>query len=271
MAGRKVDAMSESKVSQTATRPFYQLPKDIAARRDLHASDKLVLAAITDRIGRNGKCWPGIRRLARDTGLTEETVGTCIGRLQGAGCIRVERRGNGRANHYFLPDESAQEIRTPPKAKRPRNPGGGAQRIRTEAPKKSAHNYTDPLNKTKKRAAKNARRDVFADAFKAAFDATFPEPYTWRSGDFVQLAAWRKVHPDKTPEQFVAFARLQWARAPYTPGDSLTIRGLCAGWATLHASAKSANARNEPDAQAEANGRLLEAEREEEIAQRKLA
>lgn len=38
---------------------FYKLPQDIAARSDLTASAKIVYAVIRDRIGQNGKSWPG--------------------------------------------------------------------------------------------------------------------------------------------------------------------------------------------------------------------
>jgi len=85
-----------------------------------------------------------------------------------------------------------------------------------------------------KRAAPS-RRDPHADAFKAAFDETFPDPYNCIQGDFVQLAAWRKNHPDITPERFVEVAKAHWARGKYIPGASLTIRGMCADWPKLTA------------------------------------
>ena len=53
---------------------FYKLPQDLAARTDLTPSAKLVYAVIADRIGANGKCWPGERSISRDAGMGLMTV-----------------------------------------------------------------------------------------------------------------------------------------------------------------------------------------------------
>jgi len=45
---------------------FPKFPKSLAARPDLPAATKLVYAALADRMGTNGHCWPGYDRLGRD-------------------------------------------------------------------------------------------------------------------------------------------------------------------------------------------------------------
>ena len=70
---------------------FYKLSMALASRADLTGSDKVVLAIIIDRMGHNGKCWPGTRTLARESGLHRETVLECIGRLEGCGDLVVDR------------------------------------------------------------------------------------------------------------------------------------------------------------------------------------
>ena len=80
---------------------FYKLPHDLAVRKDLMASDKIVFAIILDHQGSNDKCWPGIRTLARKTGLSTVTVVDCVKRLEAAGFFNVDRRGNGKSNHYW--------------------------------------------------------------------------------------------------------------------------------------------------------------------------
>lgn len=88
---------------------FYKLGRSLAARRDLRPSDKLIVAVLKDRIGGNGACWPGLRSLARDTGLTRPTILQSIDRLEQAGMLAVQRHGCGRLNSYILLAESGKE------------------------------------------------------------------------------------------------------------------------------------------------------------------
>jgi hypothetical protein len=78
----------------------------------------------------------------------------------------------------------------------------------------------------------------YADAFKVAFDANFPETYAWQEGDFAQLTKWRRTYPAVTVERFIEVAQECWTRGNFTPGGTLTIRGLCSGWAQYAASGK---------------------------------
>jgi len=128
---------------------FYKLSMALASRADLTGSDKVVLAIIIDRMGHNGKCWPGTRTLARESGLHRETVLECIGRLEGCGDLVVRRRGNGKGNHYALPDKSGRQIRPVGKTDRSETPTGGGRKTRPEAVGNSDHNQTDQLNQTK--------------------------------------------------------------------------------------------------------------------------
>jgi len=139
---------------------FYKLGQSLAARRDLLAADKLVLAVVIDRIGNNGHCWPGIRCLSRDTGLHTGTIVKSLVRLEGAGEIVIERQGSGRSNRYALADGSARKLRTlesekraqDPRAqsqhKRAQDPHTGARKTRALARVGRAHNQTDSLNQT---------------------------------------------------------------------------------------------------------------------------
>lgn len=86
----------------TARRGFVKLARELLARRDLTASDKLTLAYLDDRIGANGICWPGVRRIAKDLGVHVETACHAIARLVKLGHVEIEHRGTGRVNHYRL-------------------------------------------------------------------------------------------------------------------------------------------------------------------------
>jgi len=79
---------------------FYKLPKDIAGRRDLPASAKIVLAVLIDRIGPNACCWPGIRCLAKDSGLSQHAVINALRKLQAGRLVQIERRSTGQSNRY---------------------------------------------------------------------------------------------------------------------------------------------------------------------------
>jgi len=76
-------------------------------------------------------------------------------------------------------------------------------------------------------------RDLHCDAFEAAYLDQFKMAYERQTADFVQLARWRKAHPDVTPEQFADIALWCWGQGDYCPQASLTLKGLCAAWAKL--------------------------------------
>lgn len=86
---------------------FYKMPKDIAARKDLQASDKLVYAVILNSIGDKGYSWIGKIKIVEYTGLAGQTVLDSIKRLELAGLLIVDRRGIGKSNYY----QTSPEIR----------------------------------------------------------------------------------------------------------------------------------------------------------------
>lgn len=90
------------------TERFYKLPQDVAARRDLPPAAKVLHAVIGDHMGANGCAWPGTRKLAEETGQNRGTVLRSTERLEAAGLLTVDRRGNGRVNHYRLARQSGR-------------------------------------------------------------------------------------------------------------------------------------------------------------------
>lgn len=86
---------------------FYKMPADILARTDLHLTAKVVYCVIVDRMGRNGKCWPGVRRLAKDCAISAEGARRAIAQLAEKKLINIdaaEDRKRGQSNHYSLPE-----------------------------------------------------------------------------------------------------------------------------------------------------------------------
>ena len=123
---------------------FYKLSQDIAARKDLLPSDKIVLTIITDYKRDNEYCWPGIKTIMNRTGLSKQTVLDSIKRLESSGDLVVIRRGKGKSNHY----KTSPDIRPVEKSNRSKNQTTGGPEIRPEVVKKLDPNKTDTLNKT---------------------------------------------------------------------------------------------------------------------------
>ncbi len=58
------------------------------------ATDKLVLLALANYASDDGKCWPSLDKLGKDTGLHPKTVSRCIRRLKKGKLIETKRRMN---------------------------------------------------------------------------------------------------------------------------------------------------------------------------------
>jgi hypothetical protein len=129
------------------TEKFYKIPQDLTCRKDLIPSDKLIFAVMLDFIGDNGHCWPGVRTLAKRTGLAVSSVIESIRRLELSKVLNIQRRGNGKSSHYSIP-QSAPETRTVTKAKAHRKPNTGAPETRAQAHRFSEPSQTDLLNQT---------------------------------------------------------------------------------------------------------------------------
>jgi DNA-binding MarR family transcriptional regulator len=81
--------------------PFVRVPKPILARRDLTASAKLIYGSLVDRMGNNGRAWPGLRRIAADVGCNPKTALSAVKMLSDSGLIET-LKSEGRSNSYRL-------------------------------------------------------------------------------------------------------------------------------------------------------------------------
>ncbi|ARN56713.1 hypothetical protein [Sedimentisphaera salicampi] len=78
---------------------FFKLDADTAARKDLRASDKIILAIIQN-YENQGEAWPGRRKLQEKSGLAGSTICDSIQRLKNAGLLEVQQQGIGKSNIY---------------------------------------------------------------------------------------------------------------------------------------------------------------------------
>ena len=160
---------------------FYKLPIDVAALRSIRPADKVIYAVLADRMGTNGSCWPGVRRLAQDSGLDAATVPQSVKRLERAAMVKVERRGNGRSNVYRLTPQSAWKTQALEKPKRLENPHTGARKTHAQARANDLHNQTDQLNQTqearRQKAPPDPRVRQFIDLFSKSFQTAQGRSY----------------------------------------------------------------------------------------------
>ena len=71
--------------TEMSTEKFYKLPVEIAARKDLPSGAKVIWAVLSDRIGNNDSCWPGVRTIAGDTGQDVSAVLRATKKLASSG------------------------------------------------------------------------------------------------------------------------------------------------------------------------------------------
>lgn len=86
------------------TELFAKIPKQILASKGLSATAKLVYAAIRDRVGNNLDAFPGMARVATDTGVSRPTAIRARNELVRAGLMVMHRGAGPRgASRYQFP------------------------------------------------------------------------------------------------------------------------------------------------------------------------
>ena len=80
---------------------FVKLPKPLLARTDLSPVAKLVYGYLVDRMNSDGIAWPGVRRIATDTGCTPATVHKAVEQLANTELLAVEPGKGRRTNRYL--------------------------------------------------------------------------------------------------------------------------------------------------------------------------
>ena len=81
---------------------FTQVPNFILRDPNLSIGAKVAYAMFLSYAWNDNECFPGQDRLASDVGMSRSRVTEFIGELQGAGLIKVERRGMGKTNLYTV-------------------------------------------------------------------------------------------------------------------------------------------------------------------------
>jgi len=77
-----------------------------AFKQDLAPTKKMVLIALADHCDDDGKCWPGLKLVAKKANVTKRTLQRVMVELENDGILRVEERrrenNSQQSNLYFL-------------------------------------------------------------------------------------------------------------------------------------------------------------------------
>ena len=85
---------------------------------------KAIMLVLAYRANDEGRCWPGLTRIARDSGLTRRTVTRCLPNIEATGELLIERRGRRgptrggeqASNLYriIIAPPKGRDVQTPP-------------------------------------------------------------------------------------------------------------------------------------------------------------
>ncbi|MCC6236796.1 MAG: helix-turn-helix domain-containing protein [Dehalococcoidia bacterium] len=81
---------------------FTQVPNFILRSSSLSMGAKLTYAMFLSYAWHNDFCFPGQETLARDIGVSRQSVVAFIHQLERAGFVQVKRLGLGKTNRYTL-------------------------------------------------------------------------------------------------------------------------------------------------------------------------
>ena len=79
---------------------FTQVPNAILRSDAISPGAKLCYAMLLSYAWHNDFCFPGQDRLAKDIGISRQSVNTQIKELERKGFIKIKRQGQGRPNLY---------------------------------------------------------------------------------------------------------------------------------------------------------------------------
>lgn len=196
---------------------------------ELSTSEKFTLVCLANYAGGDGRCHPGQKRLAQDTGLTERTVRTSLASLESKGYISRRRRerddGTRTSDEYQIhtePNRKPFPVEEPDNRKsttgQPETISGQYKPIGLSEPvsepsetrARVLHEFDDWYSAYPHKVGKGAARTAFAKARKiaglptlkaglAAYVRTKPPDRAWcNPATWLNQERWTD-QPDETP------------------------------------------------------------------------
>ena len=112
-----------------------------SAGRELAPAARLLLRSIADYCGDNPSCWPSVRRLAAETGLSDRHIRRMLRELESSGWLIVSerRRPDGGRTSSLIAWKKTAAPEGPPRTNCPGPPGHGGRGFETFSLENSGH------------------------------------------------------------------------------------------------------------------------------------
>jgi len=112
-----------------------------SAGRELAAAARLLLRSIADYCGDNPSCWPSVRRLAAETGLSDRHIRRMLRELEASGWLVVSerRRPDGGRTSSLIAWKKTAAPEAPPRTNCPAPPGHHVRPIETSSLESKEH------------------------------------------------------------------------------------------------------------------------------------
>lgn len=81
-------------------RTFILIPHGLASHKGFTPGAKLVYGILSKYAGKDGSCFPSMKTIGQDLGMTERWASKLVGELEKGGLLHKTRGGKGRANRY---------------------------------------------------------------------------------------------------------------------------------------------------------------------------
>ena len=194
--------------------PFSQIPRNLTRDTTLSLSARVVYDDLMSRADDGDDCFPGIRTIATDIGVSTSTAQKAVNDLEAAGWITVTRmgkkkhgpeKGQRQSNRYHLHLEPVAEIATPTSRNTRRPRSDNRDVIRTTE--------LDPVNKTQLAAKpRNAGWDFLTDpnAFNLATGTTAQQKRVGRLANDINSTMDHNEIPDHDRPAVLAAAARSW-------------------------------------------------------------
>lgn len=112
-----------------------------SAGRELAPAARLLLRSIADYCGDNPSCWPSVRRLAAETGLSDRHIRRMLRELEASGWLIVSerRRPDGGRTSSLIAWKKTAATDAPPLTNCPSPPGHGGRSFETSSLENTGH------------------------------------------------------------------------------------------------------------------------------------
>jgi DNA-binding MarR family transcriptional regulator len=88
---------------------FLKVPYSLLSRNDLSLSEKIILSYLISLQGKNDSCWPSLRRISHDIGVSKDTANSVNRSLCEKGLITIDNDGHGKRRHYKIVQEADKD------------------------------------------------------------------------------------------------------------------------------------------------------------------